>query len=67
MVTVIMEQPGPEVKCEQSEILLTLFGHWFHKLPELMELFTVKLVVVHGHMFSIEKLNFKASLFSCIF
>ena len=44
MVTVIMEQPGPEVKCEQSEILLTLFGHWFHKLPELMELFTVKLL-----------------------
>ena len=46
MVTVIMEQRGPEVKFEQSEILPTRFGHWFHKLPELMELFTVKLVVV---------------------
>ena len=44
MVNIIMEQPGPEVKCEQSEILLTLFGHWFHKLPEVMELFTVKLL-----------------------
>ena len=44
MVTVIMEQRGPEVKCEQSEILPTRFGHWFHKLPELLALFTVKLL-----------------------
>ena len=44
MVNIIMEQPGPEVKCEQCEVLLTHFGHWFHKLSELMELFTVNLL-----------------------
>ena len=50
MVTVIMKQPGPEVKCEQSEILLTHVGQWFHKLPELLELFRVKLLAAQPYL-----------------